>query len=125
MNGVPGVNRREVITGLAAASLVGACSRPTADDFPRRRKPNFFGGMTIYNERMLPSLAGTFPAYTDFAPRVPVSLRDSGRHRLHPSLLRQFAVQPVRPLHRRHAPAVRRSPAKARRCRARSPSSIS
>ena len=72
MNGVPGVNRREVIAGLAAASLVGACSRRNADDFPHRRKPDFFGGMTLYNERMLPSLTGTFPAYTDFAPRVPV-----------------------------------------------------
>jgi hypothetical protein len=69
---VAGVSRREVITGLAAASLVGACSRRAADDFPHRREQNFFGGMTIYNERMLPSLAGTFPAYTAFAPRVPV-----------------------------------------------------
>lgn len=67
-----GINRREVITGLAAAGLVGGCSRRTADDFPHRRKPDFFGGMTLYNEPMLPSLAGTFPAYTDFAPRVPV-----------------------------------------------------
>jgi len=72
VTGVPGVNRREVITGLTAASLVGACSRQSADDFPHRRTRDFFGGMTIYNERMLPSLAGTFPAYTDFAPRVPV-----------------------------------------------------
>jgi hypothetical protein len=72
VNSVPGLNRREVITGLAAASLVGACSRQAPGDFPQRRKPNFFGGMTIYNDRMLPSLAGTFPAYTDFAPRVPV-----------------------------------------------------
>ncbi|MDH4166763.1 MAG: hypothetical protein OEV90_10195 [Gammaproteobacteria bacterium] len=69
---MPGVNRREVITGLAAASLVGACSRQSADGFPQRRTRDFFGGMTIYNERMLPSLAGKFPAYTEFAPRVPV-----------------------------------------------------
>ena len=28
--------------------------------------------MTIYNDPMLPPLAGTFPAYTDHSPRVPV-----------------------------------------------------
>ena len=69
---MPGISRREVITGLAAATLVGACSRRAADDFPLRREQNFSGGMTIYNEPMLPSLAGTFPAYSAFAPRVPV-----------------------------------------------------
>jgi hypothetical protein len=72
VNDVPGIRRRDVIMGLAAAGLVGACSRRAADDFPERRGQNFFGGMTIYNERMLPALAGTFPAYTAFAPRVPV-----------------------------------------------------
>src|SRR5512135_1736658 len=40
-------------------------------------------------------------------------LRDAGRHWLHPPLLRQFAVQPVGPLLRGHAPALRRPPAEA------------
>jgi hypothetical protein len=66
------LTRREVLTSLAAASLVGACSRRSPVEYPDRHKADFFAGMPIYNEPMLPSLAGTFPPYTDFSPRVPV-----------------------------------------------------
>jgi hypothetical protein len=67
------LNRREVLAGLAAAGLLGAC-RPGEDaDVAAQRTPAApFSGMTLYNQPMLPPLAGTFPAYDKFEPRVPV-----------------------------------------------------
>ncbi len=63
------------------------------------------------HRRTVPCLHGLCPASSGV-------VRDAGRHRLHPPLLRQLAVQPVRPVLRRHAPAVRRSAAAPRRRRA-------
>ena len=66
------LNRREVVAGLAAAGILSGCQPPDDGEVPQPRAPASFAGMTIYNESMLPPLAGTFPAYTDHAPRVPV-----------------------------------------------------
>ena len=64
------LTRREVIAGLAAAGMVSGCMSEEDGDVPARRTSKSFGGMTIYNDSMLPPLAGTFPAYTDHSPRL-------------------------------------------------------
>ena len=64
--------RREVMLGLAGTALAGGCSPQDDVAYPLRRSSDYFGGMPIYNEPMLPTLTGTFPAYTDHAPQVPV-----------------------------------------------------
>ncbi len=66
------ITRREVLAGLAAAGMVSGCLSEEDGDVPARRTTESFGGMTIYNDSMLPPLTGAFPAYTDHSPRVPV-----------------------------------------------------
>ena len=55
------LTRREVIAGLAAAGMVSGCLSEEDSDVPTRRTSKSYGGMTIYNDTMLPPLEARSP----------------------------------------------------------------
>ena len=98
--------------------MVSGCLSEEDGDVPARRTSRSFDGMKIYNETMLPQLSPHVPAYTDHFATGSGVLRNARQHRLHPPLLRQFAVQPYKSSWQPRACLLKiagRSPARSRK----------